>query len=127
MKRPHNPITWQGMADLTKRVAAVIVAAGVIGGAWVAMGGPVPASQANLDRFKAEIETSQQRDERFMQDTRRLLLIMQKNSVLTQLAELHDREAEGERSRDLRRMKLSLEREISSLERQLSKLKVLNP
>ena len=122
MVKPSNPITWQGLADMVKRMAAIFASVGILAGGWVAMGGPIPATHAELEHVSTTLDAQDQQLEQFAKDTRILLLMMQKNMALAQLAELRDREQAGEYSPDIRKMKLSFEKEIARIDRQLAAL-----
>lgn len=106
-----KPVTWQGLADMGKRVTAVILGLVALAGAWVAAGLPVPASQASVEEVV-----------KFAEDNRELLLLMRRNIVEEELAALLERWEQGERSGDMRKRKLSLERELDGAKRQLDRL-----
>lgn len=94
-----------------KRVTAVILGLVALAGAWVASGLPVPASQASVEEVV-----------RFAEENRELFLLMRRNLIEEELAALLDRWEKGERSGDMRKRKLSLERELAGAKDQLERL-----
>lgn len=118
----NSPITWNSLLGVVKGAVGFFGAAAVVLGGWAALGLPVPAKQQDLLGLERSIGTRFDSNESFQRETRVLVLLVKKNSAHERLADIEDRQSVGERSPDLRLRKVSLQREIDALDRQIAKL-----